>query len=222
MTRTLLLAVLCRAAPAGSSIEIRTAELPWAALHTAYDLSITTQADPRCPDAEIILSLLRGALPEGLELTRDGIHGTPRVMGTFPFTLRAGYNCAQTTRDFVLVVTGKPVLRVDANELVFEHYSGAPNPPPRSILVSSSWPSLPYSVTNAACQWLKVMQTEGHTPPAESALFADPVWVRVQTSDLAPGRYSCNLVFSTRHAANAPVVRVRLEVIAPAAPAPLL
>jgi hypothetical protein len=219
MRALLLVIVMCGSAAAGTSIEVLTATLPWAILHTAYDMPIATRTDPRCPEAEILFSLAAGKLPEGLEVGLDGIHGTPRQLGSWYFTLRAANGCTQTTRALTLVVTGKPILRVDAEELVFEHRSGVPDPPARSLLVSSTWPSLPYTVNSGACAWLKFTQTEGQTPPTESALTADPVWVHVSPRDLAPGRYTCNLTFSTWRAANSPVVRVRLEVLgSPATP----
>ncbi len=214
--KVLLLLALCSCPVlAGTSLEIVTAELPWAILHSAYHLPIETRTDPRCPEAEIVFTLAAGRLPEGLEIGLDGIHGTPRQPGTFRFTLRAANGCAQSTRALALVVTGKPILRVDFEELVFAHQSGVPDPPARSLLVSSSWPELPYAVNSGACPWLKFAQAEGRTPPAGSALTADAVWVRVLPHDLTPGKYSCNLVISTWRAANAPVVRVRLEVLAP-------
>ena len=221
MKALLLLAALSGPSFAGTSIEILTAELPWAMLHTAYDLPIAIRTNPICPEAEILFSVAAGRLPEGLELNLDGIHGTPHQPGSFRFTLRAANGCTQVTRELTLVVTGKPILRVDAEELIFEHHAGVADPPARSVLVSSSWPSLPYSVNGGACAWLKFAQSEGHTPPADSALMADPVWVRVLPHDLAPGKYSCSLVFSTWRGANAPVVHVRLEVVAPAVGPPL-
>jgi hypothetical protein len=208
-----LMSGLCVAALAGTPIEIRTAELPWASVHTAYDVTIGTHADLRCGESEIVFSVVRGALPPGVEIGLDGIHGTPERAGTYPFTLRAANGCSQATREFTLTVTGKPILRVDAAEMVFEHHIGAPDPPARSVLVSSSWPEFPYSVNSASCQWLKFAQTEGRTPPAESSLSADSVSIRVLPNGLAPGRYTCNMVFSGWRAANAPVVRVRLEVV---------
>ena len=216
-----LLCTWCGVAAAGTSIQILTDELPWAVLHSAYHLPIATRADPHCPEAEILFTLVRGRLPEGIELGLDGIHGTPRQPGSFPFTLRAANGCAQSDRPFTLIVTGKPILRVDAHELAFAHQSGVADPPARSLLVSSSWPALPYTVSTGACAWLKFTQTEGRTPPEGSAFTADAVWVRVLAHDLAAGKYSCNLSFTAWGAANVPAVRVRLEVLAPAG-APVL
>jgi hypothetical protein len=215
MKPLLLLTLLCGAADAGPAIRILTGELPWAVLRTEYDQTISIRTDPRCPRAEIRFSVAEGKLPEGLELGLDGIHGTPHQAGTFPFTLRAANGCSQTTRALTLVITGKPILRVDAEELRFEHRAGLPDPPARSLLVSSSWPDLAYSVNSGGCAWLKFAQSEGRTPVTGSALTADAVRVQVLPHDLAPGKYSCNLVFSTWHAANAPEVRIRLEVFAP-------
>jgi hypothetical protein len=212
MKTLLLFGVLASIGFAATPLEFRTTELPWAAVQTVYDLTIATRAALQCEQNEIVFALVHGELPPGLEIGLDGIHGTPVQAGTYRFTLRAANGCSQTTREFTLVVTGKPILRVDAADLVFEHQAGAPDPPARSLLVSSSWPGLPYSVNSAACQWLKFAQTEGRTPPTGSALSADPVWVRVLPSELPPGKYTCNLVFSTWRAANAPVVRVSLEI----------
>ena len=217
MKPILLLAALCLPG-AAATLEILTASLPWAVLHAAYDQPIATRTDPRCSEAEILFTLADGSLPEGVGLGLDGIHGTPQQPGTFHFTLRAANGCKHTTRALTLIVTGRPILRVDAEELAYEHRPGLPEPPSRSLLVSSSWPDLAYSVSAGTCPWLHFAQSEGHTPPANSALIADPVWIRITPRELAPGKYACNLTFSTWRAANAPVVRVRLEVFAPAAP----
>jgi hypothetical protein len=193
--------------------QIRSRDLPWAALGGAYDAQIETAADIRCPAADVGVTVASGVLPRGLELSGDRLQGTPLEMGSFPLTFRAANGCRSTTKELVLFVTGKPVLRVGPEELVIQYRAGEPDPAPQSILVGSTWPHLAYSVTSEPADWLKFSVTEGYTPDRGAAFSSDAVWVRVLPQKLPPGTYKCALVVSAWLGANAPVVSVTLKVL---------
>jgi hypothetical protein len=193
--------------------QFRSQTLPWAALGGAYDAQIETLADIRCPEADVGVTLASGILPRGIELSGDRLHGTAMEMGSFPLRIRAANGCRSATREFVLVVTGKPILRVGPDELVIEYRAGEPNPAPQSILVGSTWPHVAYSVTSEPVDWLKISVTEGYTPDRGAALSSDAVWVRVLPQKLAPGTYKSILIFSAWLGANAPAVPITLKVI---------
>ena len=199
--------------PASGGIRIRTQELPWAALGGTYDAEIDIIPDSRCSCADMSISLAGGALPRGIELSGHRLHGIPREMGTFPITIRAA-NICQTSgmKELALVVTGKPILRVGPGELVFEYRTGGPDPEPQPVLVASTWPHLPYSVTSVRTEWLDFSVTEGFTPDRGGALSSDCVWVRVSPQKLPPGVYKASLAFSVWLGANTPVVPITLRV----------
>jgi len=193
--------------------QIRPQQLPWAALGEAYYARIATAVDVRCPDSDIVLTLASGVLPRGLALSGETLLGTPMEIGSFPLTLRATNGCQSATRELVLTVSGKPILRVGPDELVIEYRAGDPDPAPQSILVASTWPHLPYSVTSEPADWLKFSVTEGFTPDRGAALSSDSVWVRVTPQKLPPGTYKSALSFSLWQGANTPVIPVVLKVL---------
>ena len=119
-----------------------------------------------------------------------------RALSVTPARLRAA----------CLEVTGKPILRVVPDELVFEYRIGDPG----------TWPELPYSVS-AAASWLHLSLSTGVTPSAGSAFSADPATVTIMPKDLAPGRYETALLFSAPGAATMPAIPVKLRVLPAAA-----
>lgn len=196
-------------------VQIRTQELPWAIVGAMYDAQIVTVPDGRCPLADMGVSVVEGRLPRGLELWGDRLQGTPRELGTFPLRIRALNGCqSATTKDFALVVTGRPILRVGPDELQFDYAIGGPAPRPKSILVASTWPHLPYSVTTEGAKWLTVTVTEGVTPDRDAALSSDSVWVRISPQGLTPGVYKASVTFSVWLGANAPVIPITVRVVA--------
>jgi hypothetical protein len=208
-------AVLLNAGPLG----FRTRELPWAAIGTDYRATIQTQGDGRCSLADVVLYVADGVLPEGLILQGDTVAGTPKQMGIFRFRLRAANNCAAAEQEFLLQVTGRPILRLSPGELVFEYRAGDPAPKPKNVLVSSTWPELPYSVAGEQ-NWLRVRLRAGVTPYPGSAFSSDAATVEVVPQDLKPGVYEATLVFFARQGDTSPEVPVKLKVSA-AAPAPV-
>jgi hypothetical protein len=195
------------------SLQLVARELPSAIIGLSYDAPIRTLSDGRCPANDVALSLLSGALPRGIDLTPTGLSGVPKEMGVFRFTVRAANGCESATRAFALFVTGRPILLVSPADLVFECRAGGPAPQPQTVLVSSSWANLPYSVAGNP-EWLSLEISAAMTPGPNAALSGDPVSVRVAPAKLAPGTYKTTLVFSAWRAANAPAVSVTLKVIA--------
>jgi hypothetical protein len=161
--------------------------------------------------------VVEGGLPRGLTIEGDVLSGIPKEMGAFHFRLRAANVCGAVDREYLLEVTGKPILRVLPDKLEFEYHVGDLAPKPRTLLVAGTWPELPYSVS-AAASWLHVSLSTGVTPPAGSAISADPTTVNITPKDLPPGLYETTLVFSAPGVATMPAIPIRLRIL-PAATA---
>lgn len=192
-------------------VQIRTEELPWAIAGAGYHQMIAAAVDPRCPGSDSVLSVT-GKLPRGLELEGEYLTGTAREIGTFRFRIRIANDCAATERGFVLVVTGKPILRAYPESLTFHMRTGRDLPPTQSVSVSATWPELPYQVTSDA-GWMVTKPRSGITPPEGSGLLSDTVKVQVGAAGLAPGVYRTTLHVSTWNGANSPEVAVTLIVL---------
>ena len=208
--------------PAGAAnVGFRTRELPWAAFGSPYRVVLETFVDGRCIDGGIAFSAVDGALPRGLELRGETITGAPEEFGAFPIRLRAGNACGADERDFVLQVTGRPILRVTPERIDLEYCPGGPVPETKILLVSATWPKFPYSLTNGSEPWLRIRQQAGVTPLPGSPYAGDVVRIQFVLENLAPGRYESSLVFSGPEGAAALTVPVRLRVVgAPVEPAP--
>lgn len=193
-------------------LSIRTQELPWAAIGVDYRAAIQIQVDGRCPQGDVVLSLVAGSLPRGITLEGNWLEGSPKELGIFRFRVRGANICSTANRDLVLLVTGKPVLRVAPDTITFDCRKGDAPPLPQILLVSSTWPEVTYSVAGALA-WLKVGTAAGTTPYPGAAFSADRVTVEVIPKDLAPGTYSAVLVFHTRQGATAPEIPVLLRVL---------
>ena len=203
-------ALVATAAP----LHFRTHDLPWAAVGSNYAAGIEVQVDGRCPRSDVFLGIVGGELPRGLELEGSTFSGVPREMGTYRLRVRAWNLCGAIEEDFALLVTGKPILRVTPAEMNIEYHPDGPLPPERTILVSSTWPELPYTVSGDST-WLRATQAEGFTPTPRSSFAGDVVTVTANPQGLAPGVYEATLTFSTHQGATAPRIRVRLTVVAP-------
>ena len=193
---------------------ILTSELPWAAAGAPYSVSIETLADPRCMEGGgVTLSVVEGELPHGFDLRGSGIQGVAMEIGTYDFVLRAATVCGATARRLSLVVNGRPILRATPDKLVFDYRSGAADPPEQTILVSGTWPAMPYSVSaRNRAEWLRCTPSSGATPPGGSALSADSVAIRVHPGGKPPGIYEEQVRVAAWGGANAPVVTVILNV----------
>lgn len=194
-------------------VEIRTSDLPWAMVNTSYRSEIETAVDGRCPESDVAVSLNGGSLPRGIEITAGYLAGTPKEVGTFQFSVRAANNCSSTVKDLDLIVTGKPMLRVFPEEVKCEYRAGQAAPAPLTVLVSASWPDLPYSM-RIDVPWLTAKPRAGATPTAGSALAADVVSLEIDAKNLAPGTYRARVRFLTSMGANSPAVAVTLRVVA--------
>jgi hypothetical protein len=214
----LTLVVWSAASLGASPISFRSTELPRAAIGADYRAAIETQGDGRCALGDVVILVVGGVLPEGLRIQGDAITGAPKEVGTFPFRIRAANNCASAEREFQLEVTGKPILRVSPQELVFEYRLDDPAPTPKTALVSSTWPELSYCVMGAP-NWLRVRLRAGVTPYPGSAFASDVATIEVIPQDLKPGSYETNLLFVAPLGGTPAVVPVRLKISAPVAPA---
>jgi hypothetical protein len=214
MRRSLLfLMVLAMCCLPAHSLQIRTEKLPWAIVAQPYRAEVDTGLDDRCIAADVRFTLAGGNLPRGLSLDVFGVEGTPREVGRFQFTIRAANQCMAVEKTIELFVTGKPVLDVSPGELAFEYHVGGTLPKARVVLVSSTWPDLPYAVTANGTEWVHAEPASGVTPDAGSALSGDAVTVRIHPEKLNPGTYRTTLVFSTWLGANAPEIPVTLKVV---------
>jgi hypothetical protein len=187
-------------------------QLPVAAKGAAYRTPLDIRSDLRCPMADATLSLVSGTLPSGLRLTMDGLDGTPLETGHFRFTVRVGNGCSSRTRTLALEVTGKPILQASPDQITFTTKVTGQKPAPRAVLVSGTWPDLPYHVEKQNADWLEVNLTSGRTPPADSALTADTVTLNADPSKLQPGTYRGALLVSTPGGANVQTIPVVLVV----------
>jgi len=203
-----------------ANVGFRTRELPWAAFGSPYRAVIGTSVDGRCIDGGLSFSVVDGALPQGLELRGETITGAPEEFGAFAFRLRVANNCGAEERDFVLQVTGRPILRVTPEKLDLEYCHGGPVLETRILLVSATWPSLPYTLTKGSEPWLRIRQQAGVTPLPGSPYAGDMVRLQIVPENLTPGSYESELIFSGPNGAAALTVPVRLRVFGPpAAPA---
>jgi hypothetical protein len=197
----------------GKAVEIRTSDLPWAVVNTSYRSMIEIAVDGRCPESDVAVSLNNGSLPRGIEIGAGYLAGTPKELGTFQFSVRAANNCSSVVKELELIVTGKPMLRVFPEELKWECRAGEAAPAPFTVLVSGSWPDLPYAMRIDA-PWLTGKVRAGVTPAAGSALASDAVSLEIDAKNLAPGTYRTFVRFSTSMGANSPAVAVTLRVVA--------
>ena len=182
-------------------------------VNTEYRSAIATGIDGRCAEGDVVVSLHDGRLPRGVEVGAGYLFGTPREIGKFQFSVHAANNCSSTVKEFELIVTGKPILRVFPDEVTCEYRAGGSVPAPLTVRVSGSWPDLPYSIRVDA-PWLSAKLQAGVTPATDSALSSDTVLLEIDPKNLTPGTYHASVRFSTWLGANSPVVAVTFRVVA--------
>ncbi len=207
---------LCLLAPLPgrtASAGFRTRELPWAALGAPYRAVLETYVDGRCIDGGVRYSA-ESALPPGLELHGETISGVPEVLGAFAIRLRASNGCGEEDRDFVLQVTGRPILQVAPQALDIEYRVGGPAPEAKTVLVSATWPKLAYDLNKGSETWLRVRQQAGVTPLPGSPYSGDVLRVQIVPANLTPGTYESAIVISGPMGAAAVTLPVRLRVVA--------
>ncbi len=211
--KTSLLLALSPTLWAAAPLQFRTRELPRAVIGAAYRAVVQTQVDGRCPSSDVILEVAGGSLPRGVELSGDALTGIPKEFGIFRIRVRAANGCAAVVEDLALEVTGKPILRVTPEELVFECREGDAIPKPQAVLVSGSWADLAYAVRVTSAPWLRYHANQGATPYAGSPYAADSVTVEVLPDGLAPGVYRSVMSFSVDLGANMPRIPVTFRVL---------
>jgi len=168
-------------------IEIQTEELPRAIIGMDYEATIATRVDGLCPIGNVGLFLADGKLPRGLQVSNIGLTGVPKEMGIFHFTLGARNTCAAATpKEFELMITGRPILRAYPEKIEFVITEGAASRV-QTVLISSTWPGLPYKISASDGSWIGFRQTQGTTPEIGSALTGDRVAVEAIPSKLKPG-----------------------------------
>jgi len=178
------------------TIDIQTEELPRAIVGMGYDATISTRVDGLCPIGNVGLFLADGKLPHGLQLSNIGLTGVPKEMGIFHFTLGARNPCtAASPKEFVLMVTGRPILSAYPEKIEFTITEGAPSRI-QTVLIASTWPSLPYKISAIDGAWIGFRQTQGTTPEEGSALTGDRVAVEALPSKLKPGVHHGQLIVS--------------------------
>jgi hypothetical protein len=197
-----------------ADIEFVTQELPWAVVDKPYaPPPLEARVSGACTSGGIGYAVVSGALPPGVQLSRLGyISGVPLRTGSFEVAVRVATGCSWTTKHFVVISTGAPVLSGTPSKLEFRSRLGEKQAPPEQVVrVSSTWPKLPYQVASSA-DWVTANPDRGFTPRPGSALAEDSVHVRVDPSRLKPGRYQAVLAVSAWQALEALRVAVELTV----------
>ena len=219
--RRIVRAALVLAALAGgawplsaAAVGFRTRALPLAAFGSPYRAELLTVFDGRCIDGGAGFAVVDGELPAGLELRGNTITGVPQEFGAFAVRLRVSNDCGAEERDFVVEVTGRPILHVAPEQIELEYQVGGTVTAGAVLQVSATWPAYRYSVIQGGEKWLRVLQNTGMTPRPGSPFAADVVELQIVVEGLAPGKYESVLVFAGPQGATPVSVPVRLRVVA--------
>lgn len=189
-----------------------TRELPRAIAGDSYEAALTPIMSLRCPFREVTWSVAEGSsLPEGLALDATGLRGIPTRAGSYEFTLHESTDCGAIDVPARLVVAGKPVLSLSRGVLEYNVEAGGQTDP-QSFLVSADQDRIAYSLSVAGAEWLQFSSAAGKTGERGSG---DAVSVRVNAAALAPGAYEAVLRVTSWRGANAPSVKVKLNVAPP-------
>jgi hypothetical protein len=211
----IVLALIARPMPGAGVVEIQTEELPRAIRGLEYGARIRTSVDGGCPNGNVGLFLASGSLPRGLRTTEEGLGGVPREMGIFRFSIGAHNTCASTTRSFELMVTGRPILKAVPERIKFTIPADGPGEN-QTLLISSTWPGLPYTLSMPDDSWLTLRPTLGTTPEQGSPLTGDRVTLGAIPRKLAPGVHHGTVIVSAWRA-DPLAIEVTVTVTAPAA-----
>jgi hypothetical protein len=199
--------------PATTEIEFVTVDLPWAIAEKGYEASpLEVRVSGSCPHGGVGYSVVSGALPPGIQLSRLGyFSGSPVHTGEFSFTVRASDGCGWAGKLFTIVVTGAPVIKVTPMRAAFECKAGE-NPAELELRVSATWPRLAYRLMTSNAAWLTATPEHGITPRQGSAMTDDIVHLRVDTTGLKPGHYSVTITVSSWQVLQPVRVEVELTV----------
>jgi hypothetical protein len=208
-----ILVLLAFVVPLSTEIEFVTADLPWAIAEKGYEAPpLEVRVSGSCPIGGVGYAIVTGALPPGMQLSRLGyFSGAPLHTGEFKFTVRASDGCGSTGKEFLLVVTGAPLILVTPVHLSFACKAGE-NPPEQELRISATWPRLAYRITTSDAPWLIATPEHGATPRQGAAMAHDTVHLRVETSGLKPGHYSASITISSWQVLNPVRVEVELTV----------
>jgi hypothetical protein len=224
---TMLTLVLCiQTLNGGAGMEFVTLGLPRAALSKGYEPApLEVRVGGRCPLGGIGYAVMGGKLPPGLQLSRLGyFSGIASRAGSYDFVIRAANGCSATMKQFTIVVSAAPLLTATPAHLIFvaAEHDGSPE---QSLLVSATWPNLPYKITIAGGDWLTAQPELGRTPGSTSSSASNPtsgsvssvagdtVRISIHCSNLSAGHYSATLTLSAWQAAPSATVVVELTVL---------
>lgn len=210
---SILLVLLPLLVPGTTEIEFVTADLPWAVIEKGYEAPpLEVRVSGTCPHGGVGYSVVSGALPPGIQLSRLGyFSGTPLHTGEFHFTVRALDGCGWAGKQFTLVVSGAPVIKVTPTRITFA-CKAAENPAQQELRVSATWPRLAYRLTPSDAAWLIATPEHGMTPREGSAMADDVVHLRVDTTGIKPGKYSATISVSSWQVLQPVRVEVELTV----------
>jgi hypothetical protein len=208
----LLIGVLAVAVAMGEVFDVSPSRLPAAHLGRTYPGGpIVAAGGGRCSSNTVAFQVAAGTLPPGLTLTPAGyFQGIPTEPGLFRFAVRTVNECTGSTREFSIMVSGAPILRVNPPALVYRVLAGQPLPESEILRVSSDTPHLAYSVQGPAAPWVEAHIGHGATPGADAGLTADTISLHFDSGRLTPGHHRTELIVSAWRAV-APV-RVPIEV----------
>jgi hypothetical protein len=184
--------------PATTEIEFVTMELPWAIIEKGYEAPpLEVRVSGSCPIGGVGYAVTSGALPPGMQLSRLGyLSGAPVHTGAFNFTVKASDGCGSVAKQFLLTVTGAPVITVTPLHLAFTAKAGE-TASERQIRISATWPRLAYRLIPSNAAWLTATPEHGATPRQGSAMADDIVHVRIDTTGLKAGHYSASIDVSS-------------------------
>jgi BACON domain-containing protein/putative Ig domain-containing protein len=199
--------------PATTEIEFVTLDLPWAIAEKGYEAPpLDVRVSGSCPHGGVGYAVVSGALPPGMQLSRLGyFSGTPLRTGEFRFTVRASDGCGWAGKQFTLVVTGAPVIKVTSPHISFACKAGE-TPAEQQVRVSATWPRLAYRLTVSNASWLTATPEHGTTPREGSAMADDIVHLRIDSAGLKPGHYSATIAVTSWQVLQPVVVEVELAV----------
>lgn len=195
-------------------LDFATGPLPRAVVGQPYlPGPIAVQGGARCTNNNVHTRVVMGELPEGITLSAAGyLRGIPRRTGSYSFLVRAGNDCAYSTRLFLLDVDGAPVLHVSEESLRFAVTQGSEAPHPQTFTVAANWRDMPYAIEGDQPEWLELRPLRGRTPLPESPLTGDPVTVHVDPAKLAPGVYRAVLRIAAPQVVEVQTVRIEVTV----------
>lgn len=159
--------------------------LPPAVVQQPYHYQLPASGTLGCAGFQPLFQLAGGELPPGVRLEADGrLTGEPHRIESGALSVKVSTPCSERTIDWTWTVRGAPLLFVEPAEITLDSSAS-----PATVLISSSWPGLAYSLTTASGSplppWLRAKPRRGRTPREGSALTGDRLELTVEAS-LAP------------------------------------